>query len=77
MTTAKKIRNAHSPLGKNNAHQKLAHDLKVAKYEDGLHNHQGGGTLPLPSTLGWGQHKSRKANVSLFDPFRGGPSCRR
>lgn len=27
---------------------------------------------PVPSALGWGQHKSRKNKVSLFDPFKGG-----
>jgi hypothetical protein len=26
----------------------------------------------IPSAHGWGQHKSRKNKVSLFDPFKGG-----
>jgi hypothetical protein len=48
--------------------RKLAHDLHQASYEQGLHNRKGQGALP--SQLGWGQHKSSKRNVSLFDPFR-------
>ena len=35
-----------------------------------LHNRQGGGALP--STLGWGQHKSKKTRITLFDPFNKG-----
>ena len=50
---------------------RLAHQLQLER-DDKLKNSHGGGGLPLPSTLGWGQHKSRKAKVSLFDPFKGG-----
>lgn len=45
----------------------LSHDLRIAKYQDGLHNHRGQGALP--SRLGWGQHRSRKDRVSLPDPW--------
>ena len=30
-----------------------------------LTNHFGGGALPLPSTLGWGQHKIDKSRITL------------
>lgn len=47
---------------------------KVAKADSGLTNRHGGGRLPPPSQLGWGQHKSRKTGISLFDPWHGGKS---
>lgn len=42
----------------------------VAKRDSGLANRHGGGRLPPPSELGWGQHKSKKTGISLFDPWR-------
>jgi hypothetical protein len=62
-------------MNKIKAHRKaFIHRLlakKDAKFDAGLHNHQGGGAL-LPSQLGWGQHKADKNRISLFDPFKGG-----
>ena len=49
---------------------KVAHRLMLER-DDRLKNSKGGGGLPLPSTLGWGQHKSKRNKVSLFDPFKG------
>lgn len=56
--------------GNAKAADRLAHRLMLER-DDRLKNSHGGGALPLPSTLGWGQHRVRKA-VSLFDPFKGG-----
>jgi len=50
------------------SHAALARDIRRARYEDGLHNHKGQGALP--SWLGWGQHRPRKAEVTLFNPWR-------
>lgn len=52
--------------------KKLAREVAQgqAKADSGLSNRHGGGRLPPPSQLGWGQHKSKKTGVSLFDPWR-------
>lgn len=56
--------------GKTSAADKMAHRLQLER-DDLLRNSKGQGGLPLPSTLGWGQHRTKK-QVSLFDPFKGG-----
>jgi hypothetical protein len=43
----------------------LDHDLKAARDGERLN----GGLLP--STLGWGQRKSDKRRITLFDPWKG------
>lgn len=52
----------------NRLQAKLSHDLRVAKYEQGLHDHRGGGALPRQQ--GWGQHRTRKDNITLPNPWR-------
>lgn len=71
MTNRMKAHRKARVHAKTDAADKLAHRLQLER-DDKLKNSHGGGGLPLPSTLGWGQHKSRKAQVSLFDPFKGG-----
>jgi hypothetical protein len=62
-------KHAHRRRVLNRARAKLAHDIHKAD-DIHLHNRQGGGALPLPSQLGWGQHKARKTRITLFNPFK-------